>query len=161
MRLCAGVSTITSWSPTPVRNVWNPSTRRRTSPSGVSAANRFATDRTSQPPPGAASRSVSAGVLTSLPGQKGHSAARSGSTGLAPTFVNSSGRLARSVAKITQSPVIGFDRISGIVGLPAGGGAPPCSMARLCVFRIPPRPHLCTVPGEPGSGAHPGRARTP
>src|SRR5580765_1924611 len=107
---------ITSWAPTPFMRSNIPSPSRSSVPSTLSAGNLFGTTRTSQPgpfapPPFGRYASTSGGVMSSRPGQNGQCSR--------PTIVGRSnrksfGRFCRSVEMITQRPVMGSFRSSGI-----------------------------------------------
>ena len=74
--------------------------------SGDKAANLLATTRTCQGPlPLAGKRITSGGVLLSLPEQKGQASTKGGTTLAGRLLANSSGRLARSAAMMTDSLV--------------------------------------------------------
>src|SRR3954463_1265791 len=111
---------ITSCAPTPFMRSNMPSAWRSRLPSIISAGNLFGTTRTRHPgesfgaagPPAAEGRypRISGGVFDSLPGQNGQNP---------PLILNDSrekseGRRARSVEMITQRPVMGSLRRSGI-----------------------------------------------
>src|SRR3954451_11313811 len=111
---------ITSCAPTPFMRSNMPSAWRSRLPSIISAGNLFGTTRTRHPgesfgavgPPAAEGRypRISGGVFDSFPGQNGQNP---------PLILNDSrekseGRRARSVEMITQRPVMGSLRRSGI-----------------------------------------------
>src|SRR3954470_8940197 len=111
---------ITSCAPTPFMRSNMPSAWRSRLPSIISAGNLFGTTRTRHPgesfgaagPPAAVGRypKISGGVFDSLPGQNGQKP---------PLILNDSrekseGRRARSGEMITQRPVMGSLRRSGI-----------------------------------------------
>src|SRR6188474_3191564 len=110
---------ITSCAPMPFILSNSPSPCRSSSPSTCSAGNLFGTTRTSQPGPLAAPPlrrydSTSRGVYSSWPSQKGHTMPSMGSR---CSTRKASGRLRRSVEMITQRPVMGSLRSSGISGV--------------------------------------------
>src|SRR5262245_32755736 len=110
---------ITSCAPRPFMRSKSPSPRRSSAPSTFSAGNLFGTTRTSHPgvfgePPFWRADNTSGGVNDSRPGQNGQCAR--------PIVVvrstrKSFGRFWRSVEMMTQRPVTGSRRSSGIEGV--------------------------------------------
>src|SRR5262249_26074588 len=97
----------------------SPSPARSSDPSTCSAGNLFGTTRTSQPgefgaPPFCRYDSTSGGVSDSWPGQNGHC---SRPRTMVRSTRKSLGRFWRSVEMITQRPVTGSLRSSGIEGV--------------------------------------------
>src|SRR5262249_52607138 len=114
---------ITSCAPMPFIRSNIPSPARSSVPSTCSAGYLFGTTRTSQPgefdaPPFCRYDSTSGGVSASRPGQNGHCAR---STGTTCSRRKSLGRFWRSVEMITQRPVTGSLRSSGIEGVLING----------------------------------------
>src|SRR5688572_10482014 len=110
---------MTSCAPMPFMRSNIPSPSRSRPPSTCSAGNLLGTTRTSQPhefgaPPFWRYASTSGGVSASRPGQNGHC---SRSTMDGRSNRKSLGRFRRSVEMMTQRPVTGSLRSSGIKGV--------------------------------------------
>src|SRR5438477_7359007 len=107
---------ITSCAPMPFMRSNSPSPSRSTGPSTCSAGNLFGTTRTSQPgvfgaPPFWRYESTSGGANDSRPGQNGQC---SRPIVVVRSMRKSFGRFWRSVETMTQRPVTGSRRSSGI-----------------------------------------------
>jgi hypothetical protein len=110
-----GVSTITSWWPTPsISRNSGPAWRRSGAPSGTTAGNLLGTTRTDHPSPlASAIVSSSGGVCASLPRQRGQDGSRASGwrTSRTPGTDASWGRVARPGAAMTHSLVVGSCRM--------------------------------------------------
>src|SRR4030067_728752 len=104
---------MTSWIPTPLKVLLMPPFSRFLSPSRERAENLLGMTLIFHPF-SSLRENVSGGVLLSLPGQKGQVSEYCASAGLSDFTLKSSGLLALSLAIITHSRVIRFNRSSDI-----------------------------------------------